>query len=80
MLEPGEWIRGVDTGGGGYGAPTERDPERVCRDVQERWESAERAREVYGVVLTGSAETGDLAVDTAATETLRASMGEASAT
>lgn len=70
-LASGEWIRGVDAGGGGYGNPLERDPERVRRDVQERWETAERAREVYGVVLTGSADDDSLAVDPAATRALR---------
>lgn len=73
-LEPGEWVRGLDAGGGGYGDPLEREPARVCRDVLERWETAERARNLYGVVLTGSAEDDSLAVDAAATAALRASL------
>ena len=33
VLAPGETMISVSGGGGGYGAPTERDPERVRRDV-----------------------------------------------
>lgn len=73
-LEPGEWIRGVDAGGGGYGNPLERDPARVLRDVRERWETAERAHEIYGVVLSGSADDDTLAVDEAATQARRRAM------
>ncbi|MBM3677047.1 MAG: hydantoinase B/oxoprolinase family protein, partial [Actinobacteria bacterium] len=50
-LEPGETLVGHTCGGGGYGPPSERDPERVAADVREGWVSAERAREVYGVEL-----------------------------
>lgn len=49
VLEPGETIVSMSSGGGGYGPPRERDPDRVRRDVAEGWVSAERAREVYGV-------------------------------
>ena len=49
-------IRGFDAGGGGYGDPMERDPERVRMDVARGWETPERAREVYGVVLIGDRE------------------------
>lgn len=73
-LEPGEWIRGIDAGGGGYGDPLLRDPARVCRDVIERWETPERARDVYGVVLTGAIELETLAVDAAATRARRAEL------
>ncbi|MGR8918951.1 MAG: hydantoinase B/oxoprolinase family protein [Gammaproteobacteria bacterium] len=73
-IAPGEWIRGVDAGGGGYGDPLERDPARVLKDVLERWETAERAHEVYGVVFTGSIDDESLAVDAAATAERRASL------
>ena len=53
-------------GGGGYGDPLERDPERVALDVREGYVSAEAARLVYGV-LVGA----DGRVDVAATQELR---------
>ncbi len=78
-LEAGEWIRGVDAGGGGYGHPLARDPQRVLRDVIEHWETPARAHDLYGVVLTGRAEDDTLAIDTAATVTLRSRLGAAAA-
>ena len=48
VLRPGEWIRGIDNGGGGYGDPRRRDRERVRRDLAEGWISAEAARRLYG--------------------------------
>ncbi len=73
-LQPGEWIRGVDSGGGGYGDPLTRDPAKVLSDVLENWETAARAFEVYGVVFSGSAEDGSLAVDHAATQQRRTAL------
>ncbi|MDB6086863.1 MAG: hypothetical protein JWN43_4744 [Gammaproteobacteria bacterium] len=70
-LQPGEWIRGLESGGGGYGSPRERDPERVRHDVLEGWVSAAHAHDTYGVVLSGSRESDDLRVDAEATERLR---------
>lgn len=67
IVQPGEWIRGLDNGGGGYGSPFERDPARVLRDVLEGYETGERAQAVYGVIFDGSVEGGDLAVNVAAT-------------
>jgi len=55
-------------GGGGWGDPLERDPERVRWDVLEEMISMEAAREHYGVVLGD-----DLALDLAATIALRQS-------
>ena len=40
-------------GGGGYGAASKRDPDRVKRDVDQGYISAERALSRYGVVLVG---------------------------
>jgi N-methylhydantoinase B len=56
-------------GGGGWGNPLERDPERVRWDVIEELVSPQAAREHYGVVLTASLE-----VDVAATEALRRTL------
>jgi N-methylhydantoinase B len=60
VLQPGETIVSISSGGGGYGPPHKRDVEHVLHDVAEGWVSVERAREVYGVVL---GEGGDLDED-----------------
>ena len=62
-------------GGGGYGDPAEREPERVAEDVRDGLITAEDARRDYGVVLRP-----DGSVDGPATETLRDSMGSAAPT
>jgi N-methylhydantoinase B len=56
-------------GGGGWGDPLERDPERVRWDVVEELISLESAREHYGVVLDESLE-----LDAQATAALRRKM------
>jgi N-methylhydantoinase B len=71
LLAPGEWIRGVEAGGGGYGDPLERDPQAVLADVLERWVSARAAHDLYGVVLAEDGPGGRLAVDLAATRERR---------
>jgi N-methylhydantoinase B len=43
----------LSAGGGGYGDPLDREPERVCRDVAKRYISRGQAKDCYGVVLTG---------------------------
>ena len=70
-LQPGENIRGFEAGGGGYGDPLRRDPERVRHDVMEGWVSLAQARDVYRVTFTGSREDGTLAVDAAGTASRR---------
>jgi N-methylhydantoinase B len=57
-------------GGGGWGEPIERDPMRVRNDVARRLLSPDRAREHYGVVLSGP----QFELDRRATEELRESM------
>jgi N-methylhydantoinase B len=52
-LVPGDVISVRTCGGGGYGPPEERDPERVLRDVLEGKVSAERARDLYRVAVDG---------------------------
>ena len=57
------------SGAGGYGAPLERDPQRVLEDVLDDYVSIEAARRDYGVVITGAAPA--LTVDERATRELR---------
>ena len=52
-IEAGERVVLSLPGGGGYGEPSERDPELVARDVGDGLISEERARDVYCVVLKG---------------------------
>jgi N-methylhydantoinase B len=59
-------------GGGGFGAPAQRDPARVARDVTDGLVSAERAHQVYGVALTETARRGEYAIDAEETARLRA--------
>src|SRR5262249_756839 len=59
-------------GGGGYGDPLDREPERVAVDVRDGLVSAARARDVYGVVLTSEALV-DAAATSARREELRRS-------
>jgi N-methylhydantoinase B len=65
-LQPGTMLLCRCCGGGGYGEPLDREPERVEKDVRERIVSRDRAAKVYGVVL----DEQDL-VDEVATRTLR---------
>ena len=73
-LQPGECIRGFEAGGGGYGNPLARDPERVRHDVLEGWVSSKNARDIYGVHLSGSRDDGSLRVDASATATRRGEL------
>jgi N-methylhydantoinase B len=57
-------------GGGGYGDPLARDPALVCEDVRTGKVSAERAREVYGVIIDPTGGT----VDEGGTTQLRSAL------
>jgi N-methylhydantoinase B len=50
-LSAGDRIVSKPTGGGGYGDPMTRDPERVAWDVKNDYVSRDSAEEHYGVVL-----------------------------
>ncbi len=71
VLKPGETIIGFDSGGGGYGDPRTRDPHAVLADVIEKYETPERARDIYGVALATDAKGRVTGVDAAATAALR---------
>lgn len=53
-IQSGDIISFRSCGGGGYGAPHERDPQLVLRDVREGKVSVERARDEYAVALDTS--------------------------
>ncbi len=65
-LEADEVLISVASGGGGFGDPALRDPQRVLEDVREKLVSRERAREVYRVAITE-----DLVIDEQKTGMLR---------
>ncbi len=48
---PGDVIRLIGAGAGGYGRPVDRDPERVRDDVLRGYVSLTEARNVYGVAI-----------------------------
>lgn len=68
----GDTVIMQSAGGGGYGGPLAREPERVRQDVLAGYVSAARAREGYGVVLMQDGE-----VDAAATAAERARLAAA---
>lgn len=55
--------------GGGWGDPIERDPALVLEDLNGGWIGSDTAREIYGVVFSGSA--GEEVVDQDATHAQR---------
>jgi N-methylhydantoinase B len=73
-IETGERVILSLPGGGGFGAPAERDPDRVARDAADGLVSVERARDVYGVALTETSQRGHYAVDTEETARLRTGL------
>ena len=69
-LGPGDVFSFVAPGGGGYGDPLERDPERVLSDTRAELLSIASAGKSYGVVVSGGV------VDVAATDALRKELRE----
>jgi N-methylhydantoinase B len=67
IARPGDVLHVTGSGGGGFGDPFAREPERVLEDVREGKVTVEAARRDYGVVLTP--DQG--AVDWTATDVLR---------
>jgi N-methylhydantoinase B len=68
-LGRGDMFRHVMAGGGGYGDPLDRAPERVLDDILDDRITADHARDAYGVILKA-----DASIDRAATEACRAAM------
>jgi N-methylhydantoinase B len=77
-IAAGEAIVSLSAGGGGYGPALQRDALAVLADVADGYVSATRARDVYGVVLSGEpARFETLVVDEAATATQRSALAAA---
>jgi N-methylhydantoinase B len=70
QLKPGDVVTIDAAGGGGYGNPLEREPERVERDVIQGYVTLEKAREDYGVILNPKT----LTLDAEATRKLRETL------
>jgi N-methylhydantoinase B len=77
QLPAGAVIAYQHGGGAGFESALLRDPEAVKDDVLDEIVSIARARDKYGVVLTGSLENYDLEPDLAATRELRNKMMDA---
>lgn len=72
-IKSGDRFTRPTAGGGGYGDPMERDPERVLQDVIDEYVSVGRAELDYGVVVKViDADMLEYEVDDAATEKARA--------
>ncbi|MBN1690545.1 MAG: hydantoinase B/oxoprolinase family protein, partial [Dehalococcoidia bacterium] len=71
-LQPNEMMISLSSGGGGFGDPLERDPERVRHDVREGYVTLAKSREIYGVVIKTDSEL--FSVDSEATKALRKEM------
>ena len=73
QTRPGSVLRCLTNGGGGWGSPFERAPERVLADVRDEYVSIEGAARDYGIVVVGDPH-GDpegLRIDEQATAKLR---------
>jgi len=56
-LKPGDTVSFQTPGGGGYGPPTERDPQQVLKDVIGEKINRQRAKEFYGVVIDENSDS-----------------------
>ena len=65
VLRRGDILRLQTGGGGGWGHPYDREPERVLADVLAQFVSRESALEDYGVVLSTDGESVDAAATAA---------------
>ncbi|HZS83923.1 MAG TPA: hydantoinase B/oxoprolinase family protein [Stellaceae bacterium] len=73
LLHRGDVLRIETGGGGGWGHPFDREPERVLADIRGGFVTAERARADYGVALGADG----CSIDAAETARLRHQRGDA---
>ena len=71
ILEPGDAYIIRSGGGGGYGSPLEREPEKVERDVRQGYVTKESAETHYGIVFRDGALDVDLVRTQARREDMR---------
>jgi N-methylhydantoinase B len=71
-MAPGEILANCSGGGGGWGDPFQRDPDKVLDDVRNEYVSITSAREDYGVVI----DPDTLQLDQTATQRLRQKSGK----
>ena len=71
-VEKGSRLTSVTPGGGGWGNPYERPPERVRRDVIDGLISRESALEIYGVVLNDDLTVNEVVTAQRRTQRLEA--------
>ena len=71
--QPGAFSRYITNGGGGWGDPMKRDPERVMADVRNGYVSIAGAKRDYGVAIDGDPENDPegLSINAAETQRLR---------
>ena len=69
-MKKGDVIRHITAGGGGWGDPWRRDPERVLENVLDEKITVEYARREYGVIIDPITKT----VDQEASRTLRGTL------
>ncbi len=72
QMKPGDVVTIDAPGGGGYGNPSEREPQIVLHDVIEGYVSIEEAKSEYGVVI----DPTTFEIDTEKTDRLRKSKQE----
>jgi N-methylhydantoinase B len=70
---PGDVVSARSGGGGGWGDPFERAPDRVVADVRDGYVTPETARDVYGVAVIG--DGAGMCADLEATAELRGARG-----
>jgi N-methylhydantoinase B len=70
-VQPDEAMVFFNNGGGGYGDPLLREPERVAHDANRGWLSPARAEALFAVVLRPTEDGYGYEIDAAATAQLR---------
>ncbi|MBD3254922.1 MAG: hydantoinase B/oxoprolinase family protein, partial [Candidatus Lokiarchaeota archaeon] len=70
-IKKGEFIKSIHAGGGGYGNPLKRDPEKVRLRVRDGYVSLEKAKNEYGIIFKHENDPEKLEVNYEATNQLR---------